>query len=469
MTKKPWIPPQIHPHQVGGMNKFGRPAARDQVMSTIDGVSVLELTERFGSPLFVTSERRLRYNARRLKETFERQYEHVVHGWSYKTNYTSAICNVLHQEGSWAEVVSEFEYEKARYLGVPGDRILFNGPRKSARILERAIAEGAHIHLDHFEELDTVEGLAQRMNRIVPVTLRLNFATSYTEPWSRFGFCLDNGEALAAARILTRSPHLRLNGLHSHIGTFITEPRAYDEQVARMGAFMAELEADGEVMIETIDLGGGLPSRSSLKGTYLSPGQSLPSLDEYAETIGRAMRSATEYRRLRGQGRPRLVIESGRAVVDDTQWLVSTVVGTKQLPDGRRGAVLDAGVNLMFTAYWYHPEVKLAQPLAGTPEETVLFGPLCMNIDVVRESVTLPPLSAGHQVVLGPVGAYNNTQWQQFIEYRPAIVMLAENGTPHLIREAENLAVMCAQDRLPKHLAQPFPLDRALRQSVIRD
>lgn len=466
---KTWIPPQITPHQIGGLNKFGQPAPKDNILSHLEGQSVKELTARYGSPLFVTSERRLRANVRRLVRALRGGYENVVHGWSYKTNYTSAICNILHQEGSWAEVVSAFEYEKARHLGVPGDRILFNGPKKSAQILERAIREGAHIHLDHFDELDMVESLARDMGRLVPVTIRLNFSTGYTEPWTRFGFHLDNGEALAAARIIDRSPHLRLNGLHSHIGTFITDPRAYGEQISRMCAFMAELEADGETLIESIDIGGGLPSKSSLKGVYLSPGQSVPSLEEYADTITEAMREGTAFRVERGQPRPRLILESGRAMVDDAQWLVASVAGTKQLPDGRRGAVLDAGVNLLFTSYWYHLDVKLAQPLNGKVEDTVLYGPLCMNIDVVRESVPLPPLSVGDQVVFSTVGAYNNTQWMQFIEYRPAVVLIAEDGSSHVIREAEDLQVMCQQDRLPKHLAQPFPLDETLRQGLARE
>lgn len=459
---KTWIAPQITPHKIGGLNKFGRRTLRDNVAHEIEGVPVAELTARFGSPLFVTSERRLRCNIRRLMRAFRHRYPDVVHGWSYKTNYTSAICNILHQEGSWAEVVSAFEYEKARHHGVPGDRILFNGPCKGSRILKRAIKDGAHIHLDNFDELDLVESLAAAAGKVVPVTLRLNFATGYTEPWTRFGFHLDNGEALAAARILDRSAHLVLRGLHCHIGTFITEPRAYAEQVSRMCAFMAELEADGGLLIESLDIGGGLPSKSSLKGIYLSPGQSIPSVEEFADVITEALLEGTAYRLERQQPRPRLILESGRAVVDDTQWLITSVVGTKQLPDGRRGAVLDAGVNLLFTSYWYRHKVQLAQPLAGSVEETVLYGPLCMNIDVMRDSIPLPPLSVGDQLVFSPVGAYNNTQWMQFIEYRPAIVLIGTDGEVHLIRQAEDLEVMCQQDRLPRHLAQPFPLDQTL-------
>ena len=109
-VKKPWVAPFLSPHSMGAFNKFGL-RARQDYQDHIEGVAVEQLTQEFGSPLFVTSERQLRCNVRRLTEAFRQHYPDVVHGWSYKTNYTSAICNILHQEGSWAEVVSRFEYE----------------------------------------------------------------------------------------------------------------------------------------------------------------------------------------------------------------------------------------------------------------------------------------------------------------------------------------------------------------------
>jgi diaminopimelate decarboxylase len=133
------------------------------------------------------------------------------------------------------------------------------------------------------------------------------------------------------------------------------------------------------------------------------------------------------------------------------------VVGSKRLPDGRQAAILDAGTNLLFTAYWYNHQVELIGQARGMPEETVLYGPLCMNIDVVRHSIQLPPLKAGDSLLISPTGAYNNTQWMQFIEYRPNVILVHENGNVSVIREAENLETMISQDRLPEHLACPFP------------
>ena len=82
----------------------------------------------------------------------------------------------------------------------------------------------------------------------------------------------------------------------------------------------------------------------------------------------------------------------------------------------------------------------------------VLFGPLCMNIDVVRESVTLPPLEKGNQVVVHKVGAYNMTQWMQFITLRPNVVLIDNENNTHIIRKAETLEYLESLEELPEHL-----------------
>jgi diaminopimelate decarboxylase len=234
MHKMTWETPRIAPVELQSLNSFGRRRSRADSQSEIDGVPLATLVERYGSPLYVTSEQRLRANIRRIRQAFTARYAQVIHGWSYKTNYNGAVCSILHQEGSWAEVVSRFEYEKARALGVPGEHIVFNGPNKQRPILERAIAEGALIHVDHADELALIESIGEERRECVPVTLRLNFETGYSEPWSRFGFNLESGAARAAIIKVKTSAHLRMNGLHCHIGTFILDPRAYAAAVTTL-------------------------------------------------------------------------------------------------------------------------------------------------------------------------------------------------------------------------------------------
>lgn len=454
--KKTWSKPSIVIQQAGGINKFN--GFRDEFCQhDIDDVSIMPLLEKYGSPLFIVSEKKLRENIRRLMNAFTPLWPKVIHSWPYKTNYLAAVCNVFHQEGSWAEVVSDFEYAKAKQGGLPGSNIILNGPYKSEHLLKKAITENVIINIDHFDELYVIEQIAKELSRKVKVGIRLNFNTGYTEPWSRFGFNVENGEAMNAVLRIGSSKHIKLTGLHSHIGTFVLDTRAYSEQVRIMCEFMEEAERNIGCLIEMFNIGGGFASYNALKGIYLSPEQVVPSMEQYAIAITSSLRAGTANREAAGKPLPTLILETGRAVVDDAECLICRVVGNKRLPDGRRASILDAGVNLMFTSFWYNHKILPLRPLEGIVEETVLYGPLCMNLDVVNTSILLPPLNVGEPLMISPAGAYNNTQWMQFIQYRPAIIMIMENGHVELVRDAENLQSMSMLEHIPQSLKEPLP------------
>jgi len=127
MEKKKYERPTIVRHTAGFGNKFGR-AQKSRIKKEIDGVLVKDLIRHHGSPVFVFSEKTIRTNFRRALNTFSARYPKVQFAWSYKTNYLDAVCRIFHQEGSWAEVVSEFEYEMARRNGISGEKIIYNGP-----------------------------------------------------------------------------------------------------------------------------------------------------------------------------------------------------------------------------------------------------------------------------------------------------------------------------------------------------
>lgn len=449
--KKPWVKPVIKEHIAGYLNKFGN-VGHHGIMDNIDDYPVTELLKKYGSPLFVISEETLRKNFQRFQQAFSSRYPHIRFGWSYKTNYLAAVCNTFHQMGAHAEVVSAFEYEKATSQGVPGEKIIFNGPNKSKAILKEAVQQGSEIHIDHLDELYLLEQVAIELNKTLKVGIRLNFNTTYTEPWSRFGFNVESGQALDAAWRIKESNNLQLAYLHSHIGTFILEPRAYTTQIEVMCEFMRQVEEQTRCTIEGIDIGGGFASHNALQGIYLPPEQVVPSIEQYAEAICDPLMALTHEREQRGLNRPVLTLETGRAMIDDAEHLLTTVIANKRLPDGRRAIIIDSGVNILFTAFWYNHHIFPTRVLDGVAEDTVIYGPLCMNIDVIRNSIMLPPVNVGDTLVITPTGAYNNTQWMQFIEYRPAIVMLHPDKTITEVRTAENLDYVTQLEKIPPHL-----------------
>ena len=127
------------------------------------------------------------------------------------------------------------------------------------------------------------------------------------------------------------------------------------------------------------------------------------------------------------------------------------------LSDGRRATIMDFGLNSLFTSLWYDHKISPAQKNGDQKEDMVMFGPLCMNIDVVRESITLPVLQKGDQVVVHKVGAYNMTQWMQFITLRPNIVMIDNENNTHIVRHAETMEYVQQLESVPEHLKTPNP------------
>ncbi len=432
------------------MNKYGSsPYFYRRVRQDIDGIPIDELVSKYGSPLFVYSEKKIRNRYRTFHKAISTRYPNVVFGWSYKTNYLKAICSVFHSEGALAEVVSEFEYQKARNLGIKGSDIIYNGPHKSMKSLEQAAEEGAMINIDHFEEITDLEAVADKLSKKIKAGIRVNMDTGIHPQWSRFGFNIESGQALDAVKRIQNGGKINLNGLHCHIGTYILEPTAYAREIEKMIALSNEIEEKYSFSIEYLDIGGGFPSINKLKGTYLPPEVAIPSLEEYAEKISEAL-----YKNLKPGSFPKLILESGRAMIDEAGYMITSIFASKRLPDGRKAYVADGGLNLLFTSFWYKFGIEVDRELNGPNEPSVIYGPLCMNIDIIDEGSLLPPIPRGTRLIFSPVGAYNNTQWMQFIEYRPNIVMIGINGEVDCIREAENLEYLESLEKVPDRLVK---------------
>jgi len=405
-----------------------------KIRNDIDGYKIEELVEKFGSPLFVFSEKIMKKKYQEATQAFSDVYPKVIFAWSYKTNYLNGICNFFHKQGSIAEVVSHFEYEKAKTLGVEGKNIIYNGPFKNKKSLEIAIEDKAIINIDSFDEIEDIEEIAKQKKIIVEVGIRINLNSGIYPQWSRFGFNLEIGQAFNAIQRIHKSNYLKIRGVHTHIGTFIIDFNAYKIAAKKMSDFIKSTEELTGNEIQYLDLGGGVPSQNHLKGLYHPPEISIPNINEYAKVIGEEL-SWLKNRK----NPPILYMEMGRHLIDEAGFLITKVVSEKLLTDGRRSYVLDAGVNLLYTSTWYKYKIELDKEVSGLMEPSILNGPLCMNIDVLEEAIMLPRLKRFQNIILSPVGAYNVTQWMQFIQYRPACILIQEDSNLKILRRSENL------------------------------
>lgn len=360
-----------------------------------------------------------------------------------------------------------------RSLDVAARDIVFNGPYKTRDELEMALSQGALVNIDNFDELALVEQVAASLSRPGRVGIRVNFRYG-PAPWTKFGFNDENGDAQAALKRIAAQPNLAFEALHNHCGTFQLVHDIYAKAIEAL-IKMAKRARDLGLKPTIVDVGGGFPSSNRLKPVYDVPGRNNRKGDmlfPYAEAILGPLGKAAE---LFG-GRPTLILEPGRAIIDSAVQLLSTVVAVKDIPDRGKAAVADAGVNLVPTAYWYDHKVAAAPvagrsaPSRGEPadgkakgkarrkdggkdklEPVSIFGPLCMQIDVLRDRAMMAPLHVGDPLVISNVGAYCQTQSMQFIQPRPATVLIGPKG-PEVIRRRETARDIFALDSMPERL-----------------
>ncbi len=371
-------------------------------MTVVPPANAERLAERFGTPLYVFDGAA----AARAAKGFQAAWgPNDTIAYSLKCNPLVGLVARLAGAGCATEVASGFEYRIARRAGVPGSRIIFNGPLKRPDELVRALREGATIILDGADQVRAAAAVAAEAAPQARIGLRV------TPPWrertDRFG--VPSRMVAPAARMLARAG-LTLTGLHMHLGAYQLGPLPPSgppihavnveypvsvELFARMARVLREL-ADDVGGIEWLDLGGGWPAPWDLA--------------DHVSAVEAAL----------GPDRPPLILEPGRALIRDAGWLLVRVVARR----GRHAAIVDAGVTQVPCVLWKRSPVHPAAPRSGPERPTDLFGPLCLQHDAIAREVPLPPLAEGDLLWIGQTGAYAISQASPFIHPRAGAVLL---------------------------------------------
>jgi len=400
----------------------------------IEDVSAIELIKEYGTPLFVISEKQVRQNYNKLCEAFSK-YPKCLVAYSYKTNYLPAVCNILHQEGAGAEVVSAFELLLAKKLGVLSSKIIFNGPGKSDEEIAMIVDEDiALVNADSIEELERINQIAKAKGKIVDVGIRVKPEVPNFFVWQKFGLDIATGEAFKAYQRASELKHINVVGIHAHIGTQICDTRPYTESIRQMAKLMSKVNAELEIEFEFLDIGGGfgVPGFTPLFPTEEKI-EKPATVEEFGESIVTTFLSCISDYNL---SEPTLVMEPGRIIITDPALILTMVEGTKIIGGSTKTVVVDAGVNLiMFAPYYYHRIVPVViKEGAWVPVD--IYGPLCMQMDVLGVNRKLPVLKRGDFLAVLDAGAYSISLSQQFIRPRPPVVMV-NGGRKRLVRRGE--------------------------------
>jgi diaminopimelate decarboxylase len=392
-----------------------------------DGVSVPAIVESVGAPAYIYSSRAIGDAYRAIDEAFA-GYPHAIH-YALKANSTLAIARLLHDLGSCADANSSGEIQVALRAGFTPDEIVFTGVGKTADELAYAIATGVGvINAESPGELDRIAALARAQSREAPVAVRVNpdiDALSHPNistglKTNKFGVALQDARAIYRERRDVRG--LRFVGVHMHIGSQITTPDPLRRAATTLVTLARELRDDG-VDLRHVDIGGGLGIAYDGRAT-MTP-------REYAAAILPELQRA---------GIP-VVLEPGRALLGHAGALISRIVDIKAYPDGRRFAVLDAGMTeLMRPALYgsYHRIVPV-QARAGDPRPWDIVGPICESSDVFARERELPPLEVGDLVAILDTGAYGAVMASNYNRRLLAPEVLVDQGSWRVIRRRQTL------------------------------
>lgn len=389
-------------------------------------MTIAELVAEHGSPLWLVRTDDVRTALADVRAAFRAVWPDTEVAYSYKTNRTIDILRALHEEGAPAEVVCGAEYAIARdVVGVAGDRIVVNGPAKTAALLQRAAADDALVVLDSADELERAAAVGvRRLGVRVAVPGALGAATRFGIPAADTAAVARRARRLGA-RVEVLAVHLVSTDLTAPPD--VTTPLAAAVRVswprppadharaaALLGGLAAELASDG-CPVDAVDLGGGFPGPPETAG--------------HARAVAAAL-GATGFT-------GRLLVEPGRALVAAHVDLVCSVIAVKSLDDGRRVLVVDAGGNLVPGVLWTWPRLEAVDTeRPPAPGPAMVAGPLCLNTDVLHPAAALPELFPGDLVVARAAGAYQQVQSTQFGDARPA-VLARDHGPWRLVRPRE--------------------------------
>jgi diaminopimelate decarboxylase len=395
----------------------------------------------YSTPLYLVDEQILRATVRRFIQAFQACRERVQVAYSYKTNPLLAVCQIIHQEGAWAEVVTGDELHTAHKLGNPYPQIIFNGPGKAQAELELAIREQVILNIDNWHELIEVTDIAQSLGIQAGIGLRIS--TGHIREFGyKFGFDVDNGEADAAITHVLASQHLNLEGCHFHLDTSICDPNSYIAALKELHMVLQRHFDPKQRVLRYIDIGGGFAVQNNRPLEIAASDWAVPAIEDFAQAICTAVDqlfSAETY----------LFLEPGRALVTDSMLFASRVINLKQQQQ-RTAVILDGGLNLVPSTYYVAYPLSLisvaSPPAASSPEQISarpieFFGSLCMSYDLMSQcpsaqtSAQLPNI--GDAAVFHSIGAYNYSEAFNFTRGKPPVVLVHPDHSFSIIRERE--------------------------------
>lgn len=425
-------------------NVWPRNTVRDDTgVAAIAGVKLTELAAEYGTPLFVIDEDDFRSRCQETAAAFGGGVH--VH-YAAKAFLCSEIARWIEQEGLSLDVCTGGELAVALHANFPAERITLHGNNKSVGELTAAVKAGVgHIVLDSMLEIERLDAIAAEAGIVQDVLVRLTVGVeAHTHEFistahedQKFGLSVASGAAMAAVRRVFAADHLRLVGLHSHIGSQIFDVAGFEIAAHRviglLGQIVEEFGVDKTAQVSTIDLGGGLGI------SYLAADDPPP----IAELAAKLSAIVSNESAAAGLPTPKLVVEPGRAIAGPgtiTLYEVGTVKDVDVSASAHRRYVsVDGGMsdNIRTALYDAQYDARLVSRVSDAPAtQARLVGKHCETGDIIVRDTWVPDdIRPGDLIAVAATGAYCYSLSSRYnMICRPAVVAVRDGKSRVILR-----------------------------------
>jgi diaminopimelate decarboxylase len=406
----------------------------------LDGVSLTQLAEEHGTPLYVYDAASIRTRARAVVEALHEAPNGGHASFALKSQSASRVLELIREAGMGADCASAGEIAAALRAGFAGSGLVIHGNAKSEEDLRAAVeADARLVVLDGRDDADRLAAICREHGRTQDVLIRIapgidvnthrHIATGHHG--SKFGVTPAEGAALLKAM----PDGLKGRGLHVHLGSQILDTEPLISAARWLPAFA---KAEG-IDLEILDVGGGL-------GIRYTPDQDMPDPGAHTRNLIEAIATVCGDE---GIPVPEVIVEPGRSIVGQAGVTLYTVIGTKTVGDGSTWVAVDGGMgdNMRVGLYGatYAP-VLAARPTEEPSGSYRIAGRHCESTDVLAEGVALPSPAVGDIVAVPATGAYHQTMAHSYNLFgRPAAV-LVEGGSARLITRRESVDDLFSRD-----------------------
>ena len=415
----------------------------------IAGKDTVELAEKYGTPLMVMDEARIRRNMRIYKSAMEKHFGCGSHpSFASKSFSCKYIYKIAREESIGIDLVSSGELYTAIAGGFDVKNAFFHGNNKTDFDIEYAMDNGVgYFVVDNLTELDKIDESAEKRGQVQNVILRLtpgidphthaSIVTGRVD--SKFGIAIETGQADCAVEYTLNKKNVRLCGFHCHIGSQIFDIKPFCDAAKIMIEYISHIKEKLGSEIDILNLGGGFGVR------YI---ESQPELDyeEFIRLISVYIKNEVARS---GIKMPKVIMEPGRSIVADSCLTLYTVGGTKEIPGFKSYVSVDGGMpdNPRYALYQSDYTVCLASRMNDRADFIcTVAGRCCESGDLLQENVSIPKPVRGDILSVLVTGAYNYSMASNYNRIpRPSVVGIA-NSKDFVIIKRESFEDLIRND-----------------------